>query len=97
MPPRKPKITPNGLELVQRLKTAIRDTNQLCVTHRILVDLRDGSTPLLFTVDLIREPGGMYLATCWQLSQVLVAGLTEEDALAKAEGDIRILLQVRRS
>src|SRR5688572_11051282 len=95
--PRIHNPTALGLKLVQRLKTAIRDTNALCVTHRIRVDLRDGSTPRMFTVDLIPEPGGLFVATCWELSQVLVAGDTEEGVLAKAEEDIRFLLVTRRS
>lgn len=94
--PRKPKPARLGLELVQRLKTAIGDTNQLCVTHHIAIDTQDGRAPVLYTVDLIPEPGGLFVATCWELSQVLAAGRTEDEALAKAETDIKFLLAARR-
>ncbi|EYD75846.1 hypothetical protein Rumeso_02628 [Rubellimicrobium mesophilum DSM 19309] len=94
MPP-KSNPTSFGLKLVQRLKTAIGDRNQLCITHRLLVDAQDGRTPLTFTVDIFREPKGMFVATCWQLPLVLVAGETEDEALAKAETDIRLLLTAR--
>ena len=92
MPPRKPKITLRRLEIVQRLKNAVQDADRLCVTHRLRIDIEDGSPPRMFTVDVTREAGGRFVATCWELPLVLVTALTEENALTKAEQDIKLLL-----
>ena len=96
MPRRKPKITAHGLEVLQRLKDGIRETNSLSVTHRVPVTTQDDVAPHVFTVDVFREPGGMFVASCWQLPLVIVSGVTEEHALAKAEADIKLLLAARR-
>ena len=96
MPPRKPKITSHGLEVVQRLKDGIEETNSLSVTHHILVGTPKDIRPLIFTVDVFREPGGLFVATCWELPLVIVTGRTEEHALTRSEEDIRVLLAARR-
>lgn len=96
MPRRKPKVTAHGLEVLQRLKDGIRETSSLSVTHRVLVATQDDVAPLVFTVDVFREPRGLFVATCWELPLVIVSGVTEEHALAKAEEDIRVLLAARR-
>jgi hypothetical protein len=97
--PRRPKITPHALAVVQRLKPMLRDADRrddLSLVHRIPVISPLGGASTVFTVDVTPGQNGRYLATCREIPGFYVSGKSEGEALMKAEREIRRQLWGRK-
>ncbi len=76
----------------------LRDADRrddLTLVHRIPVISPVGGVSLVFTVDVTPGRDGRYLATCREFPRFYVSGKSEDEALAKAELEIR--RQLRRA
>lgn len=96
---KKPKITPHGLAVVQRLKDAIRTHGDLelqHLTHHIPIQPSGGRASQTYTIDLFRLGSGRYEATCREMPKILVIGAEEHKVLLIAEFAIRQALEERR-
>jgi hypothetical protein len=92
MPPRTPKPPPGSQEIVRGLKDAIRQkdpADYIGLKHRVSVAPLDGGVPIIVTIELSRSLRGLYVATCLEFPGLVVTGNGEQDALIKAELEVR--------
>ncbi len=84
--PQKPKVTRLGLELVQGLKSAIRDAESLdaaTLSHRVAIPTPGVPAPVTYRIDIMRAPDGSYRGTCAEIPRILTVADTEDEALVR--------------
>lgn len=95
MPPRTPKSTPLGREVVRRLRDSIQQkapSDYIGLLHRVPVQPRSGGVPVMFTFEVSCSPGGLHVATCHEFPGIAISGDDEHEVLVLAEMRVRQLL-----